>query len=125
MSVETTLVQVKQMSAGETVSYGATYKAKEGEWIGTLPIGYADGWRRSLQGQTVLVEGERCEIVGRICMDQCMIRLNKEVPIGTKVVLIGKDQNDEISAQEIAEYLDTINYEIVCGFTQRLPRVYC
>jgi alanine racemase len=58
-------------------------------------------------------------------MDQCMIRLNKEVPIGTKVVLIGKDQNDEISAQEIAEYLDTINYEIVCGFTQRLPRVYC
>lgn len=125
MKVETTLIQVKQMSEGETVSYGATYKAKEGEWIGTLPIGYADGWRRSLQGQSVLVEGKRCEIVGRICMDQCMVRLNEEVPVGTKVVLIGKDREDEITAQEIADYLDTINYEIVSGFTQRLPRVYC
>lgn len=125
MRVETTLVHVKQMSEGETISYGATYSTEEGEWIGTLPIGYADGWRRSLQGKSVLVNGERCEIVGRICMDQCMIRLSKEVPIGTKVVLIGKDQGDEITAQEVADYLETIHYEIVCGFTQRLPRIYC
>ncbi|MGX7420502.1 alanine racemase [Carnobacterium gallinarum] len=124
MSIETKLVAVKQMHQGDTISYGATYKSKEGEWIGTLPIGYADGWRRSLQGQTVLVEGYRCEIVGRVCMDQCMIRLPKEFPLGTKVVLVGKSQQDEVTMQELAEHLDTIHYEITCGLTARLPRVY-
>lgn len=124
MSVETRLVAVKQMAAGDTVSYGATYICKADEWIGTLPIGYADGWRRSLQGQTVLVDGHRCEIVGRVCMDQCMIRLPKEFPIGTKVVLVGKSKADEVTMQELAEHLNTIHYEVTCGFTARLPRVY-
>lgn len=118
------LIHVKQMKGGETISYGATYCAKAGEWIGTLPIGYADGWLRGLQGQDVLVEGNRCEIVGRICMDQCMIRLPHEMPAGTKAVLIGKSGNEEVTIQTIADKLNTIHYEVVCGLSERIPRIY-
>lgn len=124
LQLKSRLIFVKQMSEGETVGYGATYRAKEGEWIGTVPIGYADGWTRGLQGQTVLVEGERCEIVGRVCMDQCMIRLPQEKPVGTEVVLIGKSGTDEITMQEIAEKLHTIHYEVACLLSSRIPRTY-
>src|SRR5699024_7266648 len=75
MSLETEIVHVKKVKKGETLSYGATYTSEEDEWIATLPIGYADGLLRGLQGQAVLVRGERMPIVGRVCMDQCMIRL--------------------------------------------------
>lgn len=112
------------MHEGDTVSYGATYRAKEGEWIGTLPIGYADGWSRGLQGQEVLVAGKRCEIVGRICMDQCMIRLSEKMAIGTEVVLIGRSGDDEVSMQELADKLGTIHYEIATTIAPRVRRVY-
>ena len=74
-SLHSRLVHVKKLTKGEKVSYGATYETEEEEWIGTIPIGYADGWIRRLQGQEVLVEGKRVPIVGRICMDQCMVKL--------------------------------------------------
>lgn len=118
------LVHVKKLQKGEKVSYGATYEAQEEEWIGTLPIGYADGWIRKLQGQEVLVEGKRVPIVGRICMDQCMIRLPGNVPVGTTVTLIGAQNGKFISVNEIAEKLDTINYEITCMIASRVPRLY-
>lgn len=124
LTLKTELIDVKQMHEGDTVSYGATYHAKEGEWIGTLPIGYADGWLRGLQGQEVLVAGKRCEIVGRICMDQCMIRLSKKLPIGTEVVLIGKSGDDEVTMQELADKLDTIHYEVATTLAPRVRRVY-
>ncbi|MCT9872764.1 alanine racemase, partial [Paenarthrobacter aurescens] len=76
--------------------YGATYTAEGDEWIGTLPIGYADGWIRKLQGQEVLVDGKRVPIVGRICMDQCMIKLPGPYPVGTVVTLIGNDGDESI-----------------------------
>jgi alanine racemase len=123
-SLHSRLVQVKKVQKGEKVSYGATYEANEEEWIGTLPIGYADGWIRRLQGQEVLVDGKRAKIVGRICMDQCMIKLPYEVPIGTKVTLIGNQMNEFISSNEIAEKLETINYEIPCIISNRVPRLY-
>jgi alanine racemase len=123
-SLHSRLVQVKKLHKGEKVSYGATYEADGEEWIGTLPIGYADGWIRRLQGQEVLVDGKRVKIVGRICMDQCMIKLPYEVPIGTKVTLIGKQANEHISSNEIAEKLETINYEIPCIISNRVPRLY-
>ncbi len=123
-SLKTKIVHVKQLSRGDSVSYGATYTAQEDEWVATLPIGYADGWIRKLQGQEVIVAGERAPIVGRICMDQCMIRLNKPVSIGTEVTLIGESQGLSISIDEIAAKLDTINYEIPCIITSRVPRVY-
>lgn len=123
-SLKTKIVHVKQLSRGDNVSYGATYTAQEDEWIATLPIGYADGWIRKLQGQEVIVAGEKAPIVGRICMDQCMIKLAKPYPIGTEVVLIGESQGLSISVDDIATKLDTINYEIPCMITSRVPRVY-
>lgn len=124
MRISSEVNYIKQMQQGDTIGYGATYLAKEGEWVGTVPIGYGDGWRRDLQGQEVLVDGKRCEIIGRICMDQCMIRLPYEVKEGTEVVLVGHSGNQQISLQDIADYLHTIHYEISCGLTERIPRKY-
>lgn len=123
-SLHTRIVYVKQLQKGEKVSYGATYEAGEEEWIGTLPIGYADGWIRKLQGQEVIVEGVRAPVVGRICMDQCMIKLPHYVPIGTKVTLIGEQNDEKISTNEIAKKLETINYEVPCIISSRVPRIF-
>ncbi|WP_442600439.1 alanine racemase [Neobacillus sp. D3-1R] len=123
-SLHSRIVHVKQLQKGEKVSYGATYETGKEEWIGTLPIGYADGWIRKLQGQEVIVEGVRAPIVGRICMDQCMIKLPNYVPIGTKVTLIGEQNGEKISTNEVAKKLETINYEVPCIISNRVPRIY-
>ncbi|MFD2442439.1 alanine racemase [Bacillus sp. CGMCC 1.16607] len=123
-SLHSRIVHVKKLQKGEKVSYGITYESTEEEWIGTLPIGYADGWIRKLQGQEVLVDGIRAPIVGRICMDQCMIKLPHYVPVGTKVTLIGEQPEERISSNEIAKKLDTINYEVPCIISNRVPRIY-
>lgn len=124
LSLVSELVQVKQVPQGEGIGYGKTYETSEEEWIGTVPIGYADGYIRKMQGFHVLVEGQVCEIVGRVCMDQLMIRLPKEVAIGTRVTLIGKDCGNEITLQEVAEHVGTIHYEVSCLFSERIPREY-
>ncbi|WP_153732268.1 alanine racemase [Sporosarcina obsidiansis] len=124
MMIETELAYVKKLPAGERISYGGTYETSEEEWIGTLPIGYADGLKRSLIGQEVLVGGNRVPIVGTICMDQCMIKLPCDYPEGEKVVLIGKQGDEEITIEEWAERLGTIPYEISVTFSERIPRVY-
>ena len=123
-SLHSRLIHVKELGAMEKVSYGATYQTDKNEWIGTIPIGYADGWLRKLQGQDVLVDGERVPIVGRVCMDQCMIRLPETREIGTRVTLIGSQGDDTITMDEIAGKLDTINYEIPCIISTRVPRIY-
>lgn len=123
-SLHSSIVHIKKVKKGEKISYGATYTAKEDEWIGTIPIGYADGWIRRLTGSEVLVDGERVPIVGRICMDQLMIRLPEEKPLGTKVTFIGSQGNQVITVDEIAKRLDTINYEIPCMISWRVPRIY-
>lgn len=123
-SLHSRLVHVKEIEAGESVSYGATFTTSSREWVGTIPIGYADGWVRKLQGFNVLINGEPMPIIGRICMDQTMIQLDKHYPIGTKVTLIGKQNDAEIQMDDVAEYLETINYEIPCNITKRVPRVY-
>ncbi|WP_246569896.1 alanine racemase [Lentibacillus saliphilus] len=123
-SLHSRLIHVKKVEKGATISYGATYEAKTDEWIGTIPIGYADGWLRKLQGIDVLVNGKRMPIVGRICMDQTMIRLDQHYPIDTKVTLIGRQGREEISMDDVATWLDTINYEIPCIISDRVPRVY-
>lgn len=124
MSLETELVHVKKIAPGDGVGYGATFVATEDIWIGTLPIGYADGMIRKLAGQEVLVDGQRVPIVGRICMDQCMIALPREYKVGEKVTLIGKQQGQYISIDEWAAKLQTINYEVSCILTARVPRIY-
>ena len=114
------LVQVKKIKKGDKVGYGATYEAQEDEWIGVVPIGYADGWTRSHQGRHVIVNGYECEIIGRVCMDQMMIRLPKQFPMGTEVILIG----DGMPVERVAAEVGTISYEILCLISDRVPRVY-
>ena len=123
-SLHTKLVHVKKLETGEFVSYGATYTTEKEEWIGTVPLGYADGILRKLQGINVLVDGKKAPIVGRICMDQFMIRLPYELPVGTKVTLIGKQNSEVISCNDLAEKLETINYEIPCMISYRVPRMF-
>ncbi|CAH0310876.1 Alanine racemase [Peribacillus sp. Bi96] len=124
ISLKTKVVAIKQLVKGDSVSYGATYTAEGNEWIGTLPIGYADGWIRKLQGQEVLVNGIRVPIVGRVCMDQCMIKLPGPIPVGTEVTLIGNDGNESVTVDEIAAKMGTINYEVTCMIGARVPRTY-
>ncbi|WP_297990903.1 alanine racemase [Anoxybacillus sp.] len=123
-SLHSRLTHVKKVKQGEKISYGATYEAKTDEWIGTVPIGYADGWLRRMQHFSVLVDGKRAPIVGRVCMDQMMIRLPYELPIGTKVTLIGEQQGDRISIDDVAAHLHTINYEVPCTISYRVPRIF-
>ena len=124
MSFETELVHVKKIHVGDGVGYGASFVAPEDCYIGTLPVGYADGVIRKLSGQDVLIDGKRVPIIGRICMDQCMILLPKAYTIGEKVVLIGKQGNDEITLDDWAAKLETINYEVPCILTSRVHRMY-
>lgn len=123
-SLYSELIEVKKIQAGEAIGYGATYRAEEDEWIGTVPIGYADGWSRALQGFYVLVAGKKQPIVGRVCMDMMMVKLDRCYAIGEKVTLIGPDGESFLSVDEVADYLRTINYEIPCMITSRVPREY-
>ncbi|MGN8647749.1 alanine racemase [Gracilibacillus sp. HCP3S3_G5_1] len=124
LSLHSRLIHVKKVAKGTPISYGATYVTDKEEWIGTVPLGYADGIRRALQGAEVLVNGERCTIVGRICMDQLMVRLPKPAKVGDEVILIGSQDAESIEMDEWAAHLDTINYEIACMISYRVPRIY-
>ena len=124
LSLYTKVKQIKKIDAGDTVGYGATYEAEEPEWIATLPIGYADGWIRKSSGQSVLITGKRAPIVGRICMDQCMAKVEQFVPEDTTVTLIGTDGDESITVDDVAKKLETINYEVICQLSGRIPRVY-
>ena len=124
LSLVSELVHVKEVEAGADVGYGATYTSKSQEWIGTIPLGYADGWTRDMQGFDVLIDGQRCPIVGRVSMDQITVRLPQAYPLGTSVVLIGNSGAETIAATDVAEKRGTINYEVVCLISDRVPRVY-
>lgn len=124
LTLETELAYVKCLEKGNRISYGGTYETTEGEWIGTIPIGYADGLKRGLRGQEVLIAGERMPIVGTICMDQCMVKLPRELPVGEKVTLIGVQGEEEITMEEWAIRLGTIPYEIAVTISKRVPRIY-
>ncbi len=125
LSWKTVLSHIKTVPPGEGISYGHIYTTQTTERIGTLPVGYADGFRR-WQGNMVLVRGKKVPVVGRVCMDQCMVRLDDvpEAEIGDEVVLIGKQGEQQITAEDIANSWGTINYEVVCGIGKRVPRIY-
>ncbi|MGQ9780252.1 MAG: alanine racemase [Bacillota bacterium] len=126
LSLHARVVFVKRVPAGTGISYGHAYYTKAPATIATLPIGYADGWTRLLSGKAeVLIGGRRYPMVGRICMDQAMVDLgDDETSIGAEAVLIGRQGAEEITADEVAEKLGTINYEVVCMIGDRVPRVY-
>jgi len=132
LTLKTSVVHVKHLVAGEGISYGTRYFTQAEESIGTIPIGYADGFSRMLSGKAeVLVRGQRVPVLGTICMDQCMIRLNDaenaaspKVEPGEEVVLIGRQGDAWLSVEEVADKLGTINYELTCMLAARVPRVY-
>lgn len=119
------LTSIKVLPPGHTVSYGGIYTTSAEEQIGVVPVGYADGFRR-VAGEQVLIHGQRVDVVGRVCMDQSMVQLSglTDVHIGDEVILLGCQANESISADEIARRWGTINYEVVCGLSNRLPRIY-
>lgn len=127
MSLKTRMIHDKWLSEGSGISYGTIYHTKGEERIGTLPIGYADGFSRMLSTKAnALIRGKRVPIVGRICMDQCMLNITgvPEAEAGDEVVLIGRQGDEVIPAEEIAGHLGTINYEVTCMMAHRIPRVY-
>lgn len=118
---------VKQVPAGEKVSYGHTWTAPVDTWVGTIPVGYADGYSRLLSNRgRVLVAGRSCPIVGRICMDQTMIDLGPDVDavVGDEVILVGQRGDEEITTTELAESMGTIPYEVTCLITGRVGREF-
>lgn len=122
---KTRLTSVRTFPAGHGISYGHIYHTSHEERIGSVAIGYADGFRR-VEGNIVLIMGKKVPVVGRVCMDQCMLQLD-EVPdasIGDEVVLLGRQGSESITAEDIALRWGTINYEVICGLSARLPRVY-
>ncbi|PRO65900.1 alanine racemase [Alkalicoccus urumqiensis] len=122
-SLHSRITHVKTLEPGDTVSYGRTYTAESRERAATVPIGYADGWIRMHQGGDVLVNGQRCPIIGRICMDQMIIRVPEGIESGELVTLIGAQGSEYVSMEEAAARLDTINYEIPCVISARVPRL--
>ena len=118
---------VKTLPAGREISYGGTYITKADTVVATIPVGYADGYRRNLSGRFyVLIRGQKAPILGRICMDQMMVDVTAipGVTVGDQVTLIGTDGGETITVEEIAARADSFNYEFVCGISRRVPRLY-
>lgn len=127
MSVKSVVAMVKEIEAGTSVSYGRKFTAENKMKIATVPIGYADGYTRRLTGKgaRMIIGGEYVPVLGAICMDMCMVDVTGlDVKAGDLVTVIGKDGDKEITADEIAEKSGTINYEITCDISKRVPRVY-
>jgi alanine racemase len=111
LSWQSTLAQVKRLEPGQSTGYGRRYVAEEPTWIGIVPVGYADGFRRDLTGTEVRVAGEPSRVIGTISMDSFAVELDRELPVGTPVVLLGHG----VLAETHAQVAGTINYELVCG----------
>lgn len=128
LSLKARIIHVKRVPADTCISYGCTYRTTSPATIATVPAGYADGYSRALSNRgAMLVGGHRVPIVGRVCMDLTMIdvsRVPADVVVGDEVVLIGRQGREEISADDVAETLGTINYEVVAALAGRVPRVY-
>ena len=128
MTVKAEIVNLKTVPAGTSVSYGRKFTSTEKETkIATIGLGYADGYSRLNSGKiSVLVGGIKCPVVGNICMDQCMVDVSAvpDVKLGDEVVILGKQGDQEISADDLPAINGTINYEITCCFDLRIPKVY-
>ena len=118
---------VKTLPAGREISYGGTYVTTKETRVATVPVGYADGYRRSLSGKFYcLVHGKKAPILGRICMDQMMVDVTDipQTQPGDRVTLVGTDGMQTITMEQIAAAADSFNYEFVCGISRRVPRIY-
>lgn len=127
LSLKTHIVYIKEVPAGTQISYGGTYVTPERMRIATIPVGYGDGYPRSLSNKGyVLIRGKKAPILGRVCMDQFMVGL-KDIPEAEEedeVTLVGEDNGARITMEELGELSGRFNYEFVCGLGKRIPRVY-
>jgi alanine racemase len=127
LSLESHVAAVKRFEPGWSAGYGRTWRASRPSWVGIVPLGYGDGWRRALSNRAdVLVRGRRRPLVGTVSMDNIAIELGPEpdAEVGDPVVLIGTQQGERILCEEVARRMDTINYEVTCGLLPRVPRLY-
>lgn len=131
MTLKSKVIMVKKVEAGVAVSYGGTFVTERETYIATLPIGYADGYSRLLSNKaSVLIHGEYAKVIGNICMDQCMVDVTDlvqagiPVSVGDEAVLFGKQGEKEITVSQLAEFMGTISYELVCIIGKRIPRIY-
>ena len=120
LSLKSKVICIKKVPAHEYIGYGSTYMTKKDEWIATIPIGYADGWCRKNQGRLAYIDDLPCEFVGRICMDQSMLRVSENTKVGDVVELIG----EHMPITQVATELDTITHEIMTSLTDRLTKIY-
>ncbi|MFH1625598.1 MAG: alanine racemase, partial [Pseudomonadota bacterium] len=127
MSLKTEIIQIKRVPAAYGISYGRTFVTRRESVIATLPIGYADGYNRLLSNRgAVLIRGSKVPVVGTMCMDMLMVDVT-EVPnvrVGDQAVLMGRQGDNEISADDVAREIGTISYEVFCGVSKRVPRIY-
>lgn len=127
MELKTTIAAIRPFEAGVTVSYGRTYETPGPRTIAVCPIGYADGLQRRLSGKLhFLLHGKKIPVVGRICMDMCMVDITDvpEVQVGDTVTVVGRDGDGAITWDDWADQLGTISYELVCDINKRVPRLY-
>jgi alanine racemase len=127
MSVYSRIIFIKEIQKGRSISYNRTFIAKKNMKVATVPIGYNDGYFITLSNQShVLIGGKRCPVIGRVTMDQILVDVSsiKNVTVGEKVTILGVEDKQSITADELARNAHTINYEIVCSLGNRLPRVY-
>ena len=127
MELKTHIVYIKEVEAGEGISYNHTYVTDKKTKIATIPVGYADGYPRSLSSKgKVLIRGQYAPIIGRICMDQFMVDVTdiEGVSVMDEVTLVGHDGNKMLTVEEVANEAGSFNYEFVCGIGKRVPRVY-
>jgi len=127
LSIISRVIFIKEVDAGELISYGGTFVAEGKTKIATIPIGYADGYSRALSNKgQVVIHGQLAPVIGRVCMDQIMIDVThiKDVCENDEVYLIGGTKDAFVSVEDIAEIMKTINYEVVCLIGKRVPRVY-
>ncbi|MEF9952146.1 MAG: alanine racemase, partial [Clostridium sp.] len=127
MTLKSNVVYVKEVEQGTPISYGRTFVADKKMKIATIPIGYADGFTRLLYGKaSVIINGIECKVVGKICMDQCMVDVSecKDIKVSDEVIIMGQTHNINMNAEVIAGRLDTISYEVLCMVSKRVPRVY-
>jgi len=125
LSLHSYVADVKRFSTGSSAGYGRTWQASVDTWVGVLPLGYGDGVRRGLSNNAeVLIRGRRHPLVGTVSMDNVTVDLGPETEVepGDEAVLIGSQNGESIDAEEVARRLDTINYEVTCGISARVPR---
>jgi len=127
LTLKAKIVHVKELDKDIYIGYGKTFKTNKKTIVATLPIGYGDGYPRALaENAKIIVNGKFAKILGRICMDQCMIDVTdiENVKTGDEVIILGEEGNLKFNADDMAKALGTINYEILCMIKSRIPRVY-